>query len=340
MRYAHRALAVAGRARSLADAVNPNLRRGVTLGQRVYNFDLHPKAGLAVADYTGHTVRILPDPVARPRDRIVLDAVTVGTVATPLRFPHTAMWLDERRLVLTLSKVNAAAPKRQGMTLVVDVATRVASRLDDVFEDRELETFPDFAGPCGDHIAVSYAGINAVMLFTGGSELVRVIGEAGPVRGLLRPRAGAALETMTDIPLDNPHGVVRLDESLFVADTGNGRIIRQRGDDVAVLEAKGDGAFAWTARRASEPCFDMPISVRAYDGRLFFNDFGSGILYRVEPATEEGVVFRGEESCFPSATDGPRVKFFDFAQLEQEWLINEGTSGIIRTTEAQRLDRG
>lgn len=307
-----------------------DIDKGLRLGNRVYNFDHHPKAGLIVADYSGQAVRILPDPIARPKDRIEIREVMVDRKPLPLNFPHTASWLDATSFALTLSKLNAADPKLQGMTLIVDAAARTAVRIDDIFADRAYENFPDYVGPCDGRIAASYAYFNAVIVFEPDGRVLDLIGEKATVLPRLRSQVAAQLRNVIDVPLSNPHGIACTGNAMFVADTGHGRILRIKDSRVAFLHRTGDSAFAWQLEASATPAFKSPVAVRAIDGALYFNDFETGDLFKVDAAAPDGAPIEGARQRFRSEQGAEPVKFFDFLRIDSGWLINLGTTGTIR----------
>ena len=314
----------------LPSCAGDDIDKGLRLGARIYNFDYQQKAGLIVADYLEHAVRILPDPIMRPNERIEIKQVTVEGKPLPLNFAHTAVWLDENSFVLTLSKLNAGNPKLQGMILIVDAAARTAVRIDDIFADRKFQTFPTYARPCSRGIAVSYAHLNALIVFEPTGQAVDLVGEKSSILPRLRPQVAASLRNIIDVPISNPHGIACTDNAMFLADTGHGRILRIQGNRVSMLHRTGEIFFTWRAEAPASPTFTSPVVVRTIDSALYFNDESTGELFKVDPSASIGVPIEGTNRQFRTALGEAPIKFFDFIRIDGGWLINLGTGGVIR----------
>jgi len=314
----------------LPSCAGDDIDKGLPLGSKIYNFDYQPKAGLIVADYLEHTVRILPDPIMRPKEKIEIKQVTVEGKPLPLNFAHAAVWLNESSFVLTLSKLNADNPKLQGMILIVDAAARTAVRIDDIFADRKFQTFPAYAHPCGRGIAVSYAHLNALIVFDPNGEAVDLVGEKSRILPRLRPQVAASLRNVIDVPISNPHGIACTDSAMFLADTGHGRILRIQSNGVSMLHRTGDILFAWRAGAPAGPTFTSPVMVRTIDSALYFNDESTGDLFKVDATAPIDVPIEGTNWRFRTAPDEAPIKFFDFIRIDGGWLINLGTGGVIR----------
>ncbi len=304
--------------------------KGLRLGDRVYNFDYHPKAGLVVAGYTENVIRIVPNPFARPKDRIEIREVTVDGKPLPLNFVHTVSWLGETSLAVTLSKLNRNDPKLQGMVLIVNAAARTAVRIDDIFVDRGFENFPDYVGSCGGRIAASYALFNAVIVFEPDGRPLDLIGERSKVLPRLRPEVAASLRNVIDVPLSNPHGIACSDNAMFIADTGHGRILRVQDRRVSILHRTGDSAFAWRAEAPVTPHFKSPVTVRVVGDALYFNDHDAGDLFKADATAPDGAPIEGTRRQFRPTPNAEPMKFFDFIRVDGGWLINMGTTGTIR----------
>jgi len=314
----------------LPSCASDDIDKGIRLGARIYNFDYQHKAGLIVADYLEHAVRILPDPIKHPKERIEIKQVTVEGKPLPLKFAHTAVWLDENSFLLTLSKLNDSDPKLQGMILLVDVYSRTAVRIDDIFADPKFQTFPAYAHPCNRGFAVSYAHLNALIVFEPNGQAVDLVGEKSSVLPRLRPQVAASLRNIIDMPISNPHGIACTDNAMFLADTGHGRILRIQGNRVSMLHRTSEILFAWRAEEPASRTFKSPTVVRISDIALYFNDESTGELFKVDPSASIGLPIEVTKRQFRTALDEAPIKFFDFIRIDGGWLINLGTSGVIR----------
>src|SRR5207244_6427809 len=118
------------------------------------------------------------------------------------------------------------------------------------------------------------------------------------------------------------------DGTLFIADTGNGRIRRVIPDGlISTAAGNGIGSFAGDGGPATSAHLGSPTDVAiARDGSLYIADYGNTRVRRVD-ATGVITTVAGGGSCgSPYCGDGGPATH---AQLSRVWGINFGPEGAL-----------
>jgi len=303
-------------------------------GQKFYGIDHHESAGLIVGDYMGNSIRIARGSFSRPAKITVIDTLDLNGIDLPVTFPHSVHWLDDESFLVTLAKQHRHSPKLQGSVLLVGLDGWKARRIDDVFRSHTFESFPVFAGPCGEFIGVSYAGLDAVLLFDESGKLYKAVGPRPSIDSHIRRELMLDSGSLVELSLKAPHAVVALNGTLFIADTGHGNIIRVDGVRASYLHDLGDDKFAWRPDVPSPPPFGQPTSLRITGELLIVCDFASGAIVELLNWMADRGTILGHRLFFSPNSRGPlvrlfghktpkRVHAFDFCRLADGWLLND-----------------
>lgn len=101
--------------------------------------------------------------------------------------------------------------------------------------------------------------------------------------------------------LSGPTGLVYYGGALYAADTGNHRIVKIQDGEVTVLA--GNGTAGYLNGSYSEASFQTPVQLAAApDGTLYVSDTGNGVVRKLDPGTDGGVVttLGGQDSSMVS----------------------------------------
>lgn len=139
------------------------------------------------------------------------------------------------------------------------------------------------SGPTG--LAVDDDGV--VYIADTGNNVIRVLDGENGLRTYAGGAEGCALGTLSEVRFSGPTGLCWADGVLYVADTGNHRIVAISDGEatlVAGAELSGDAAYSgdYLNGEAEKARFSSPQGIAVEDGAIYVADTGNGAVRVIE----------------------------------------------------------
>jgi hypothetical protein len=304
---------------------------------KAYTVDWHPDFGLAAGDYRGGCILLHENPIDRARPVTAIDVVTTKQGDVPLAFVHAVTWTSSGRLLASVSKLQRHAPKGQGCVLEIDLQTRTAWRIDDLFRDPSIETFPTFAVRLQNGCtAIAYSGIGALAVVDARGSVETLVADASS-RAFFRDEPCRDARWI-DAALNDPHGIAEFDGGICVADTGNDAVVHVSGNGLRWLVVDDASRASWSAQVPQHPIFEKPLSLTRRSRGLRIGLLGAQVAF-LDAADGDGKMSLERRSLagkrrllfgllpVPGAVEHPQV--FDSHDLPGYILASDAKRGIF-----------
>ena len=163
-----------------------------------------------------------------------------------------------------------------------------------------------FDSPTG--LAVDDEG--TVYIADTGNNVIRCMDEDGKVTTYAGGKEGCALGSLKEVRFSGPTGLCWADGVLYVADTGNHRVVAIADGEatlVAGAELTGDAAVEGDYRigRAEIACFASPQGVAVGDdGTVYVADTGNGAIRMIENGFVSTILGMDRTAIFPASPRG------------------------------------
>lgn len=167
-------------------------------------------------------------------------------------------------------------------------------------------TKASFASPTG--LAVGEDG--TVYIADTGNHVIRAMDQDGNVTTYAGSGQGCALGTLDEAQFSQPTGLCWADGVLYVADTGNHRIVAIRNGQVTLVagaQQNGDALYegAYLDGSAEAACFASPQGLAVgYDGTIYVADTGNGAVRTIRDGTFDTLIAANGDTVYPISPRG------------------------------------
>lgn len=162
-----------------------------------------------------------------------------------------------------------------------------------------------FDSPTG--VAVGEDG--EVFIADTGNHRIRLMAPTGKVTTYAGAEEGCALGSLQQARFREPTGLCYVDGVLYVADSGNHRIVAIADGQVTLVagaelteDAKIEGACLDGA--VEEACFSNPQGIAAVDGTVYVADTGNGAIRIIQDGRVSTILSIGSELTYPVSPRG------------------------------------
>ena len=163
-----------------------------------------------------------------------------------------------------------------------------------------------FDSPTG--MAVSDDG--TIYIADTGNHSIRSVNEEGVVTTYAGGEEGCALGSLDEARFSEPTGLCWANGTLYVADSGNHRVVAISGGTVTLVagaEQTGDAAYegGYLDGPAADACFASPQGVAvAQDGTVYIADTGNGAVRMLKNGEVTTILAMDEERTYPVSPRG------------------------------------